>query len=52
MDNCTLDEPYISIYDRPKRKPGRKKKHFCNFHTTHGCIVARWPWRGIGCHSC
>ena len=24
MDNCTLDEPYISIYDR---KRGRKKKY-------------------------
>ena len=27
MTTCTLDEPYISIYDRPKRKPGRKKKY-------------------------
>ena len=25
MDNCTLDEPYISIYDKPKRPRGRPK---------------------------
>ena len=25
MENCTLDEPYISIYDKPKRPRGRPK---------------------------
>ena len=25
MDNCTLDEPYISIYEKPKRPRGRPK---------------------------
>ena len=25
MDNCTLNEPYISIYDKPKRPRGRPK---------------------------
>ena len=25
MTNCTLDEPYISIYDKPKKKMGRPK---------------------------
>ena len=25
MDNSTLDEPYISIYDKPKRPRGRPK---------------------------
>ena len=28
MTNCTtLEEPYISIYDRPKKPRGRKKKY-------------------------
>ena len=25
MTTCTLDEPYISIYDKPKRPRGRPK---------------------------
>ena len=25
MDHSTLDEPYISIYDKPKRPRGRPK---------------------------
>ena len=25
MTTCTLDEPYISIYDKPKRPRGRSK---------------------------
>ena len=27
MTNYTLDEPYISIYDKPKKKMGRPKKY-------------------------